>query len=166
MNEWKRCGVYIYVYTHTHTHTQMEYYSVIKREQSNAILSNMNGPRDYHTRWSKSDRESNTIWYHLYVKSKMWHKWTYLWNRSRLTDVETRLVVVRIGGREGMDWEFGIIRCKLLYLGWINNNVLLYGTGNHIQYLVVKYYGKEYEKGCVSEVQQKLTQYFKSAILQ
>ena len=65
-----------------------------------------------------------------------------------------------------MDWEFGIIRCKLLYLGWINNNVLLYGTGNHIQYLVVKYYGKEYEKGCVSEGQQKLTQYFKSAILQ
>ena len=67
-----------------------------------------------------------------------------------LSDVETRLVVVRIGGREGMDWEFGIIRCELLYLGWINNNVLLDGTGNYIQYLVVKHYGKEYEKECVS----------------
>lgn len=58
----------------------------------------------------------------------MWHNELIYVTEARLTDVETRLVVVRIGGREGMDWEFGIIRCKLLYLGWINNNVLLYGT--------------------------------------
>ena len=63
--------VYIYVYIPPHTHTNMEYYSAIKREQSNAILSNTNEPRDYHTKRSKSDRESNTIWYHLYVKLKM-----------------------------------------------------------------------------------------------
>ena len=46
--------VYIYVYIHTHihahTHMHMNGVLVIKREQSNAILSNMNGPRDYHTR--------------------------------------------------------------------------------------------------------------------
>ena len=30
----------------------------------------MDGARDYHTKWSKSDREINIIWYHLYVKSK------------------------------------------------------------------------------------------------
>ena len=29
----------------------------------------------------------------------------------------------------GMDWEFGISRCKLLYIGWINSKVLLYSTG-------------------------------------
>ena len=28
-----------------------------KKEWNNAICSNMNGPRDYHTKWSKSDRE-------------------------------------------------------------------------------------------------------------
>ena len=28
-----------------------------KKEQNNAICSNMGGPRDYHTKWSKSDRE-------------------------------------------------------------------------------------------------------------
>lgn len=43
-------------------------------------------------------------------------------------------------GREGergeRDWEFGISRCKLLYIEWINNNVLLYSTGNHIQYCI------------------------------
>ena len=31
------------------------------------------------------------------------------------------------------DWEFGISRCKLLYIGWIKNKVLLYSTGNYIQ---------------------------------
>ena len=37
-----------------------------KKEWSNAICSNMNGPRDYLTEWSKPDREGNiSIWYHL-----------------------------------------------------------------------------------------------------
>ena len=35
----------------------MEYYSAIKKEWNNAICSNMDGLRDYHTKWSKSDRE-------------------------------------------------------------------------------------------------------------
>ena len=30
----------------------------------------------------------------------------------------------------GMDWELGISRCKLLYIEWINNKVLLYSTFN------------------------------------
>ena len=50
------------------------------------------------------------------------------------------------GGRGGMDWEFGISKCKLLYIAWINNQVLLYSTGNYIQYPVVNHNGKEYEK--------------------
>ena len=52
-----------------------------------------------------------------------------------------------VGG--GMDWEFGISRCKLVYIGWINNKVLLYSTGNYIQYPVINHNGKEYEKECV-----------------
>ena len=49
-------------------------------------------------------------------------------------------------GGGGKDWEFGISRCKLLYTGWINNKVLLYSTGNYIQYPVISHNGKEYEK--------------------
>ena len=41
-----------------------------------------------------------------------------------------------LGG--GMDQEFGISRCKLLYIKWINNKVFLYSTGNYIQYPVNK----------------------------
>ena len=45
-----------------------------------------------------------------------------------------------------MDWEFGISRFKLLYVEWINNKVLLYSTGNYIQYPMINHDGKEYEK--------------------
>ena len=31
----------------------MEYYSAIIKEWNNAICSNTNGPRDYHTKWSE-----------------------------------------------------------------------------------------------------------------
>ena len=34
------------------------------------------------------------------------------------------------GGGSGVDWEFGLSRCKLLNLEWISNKILLYGTGN------------------------------------
>ena len=29
-----------------------------------------------------------------------------------------------------VEWEFGISRCKLLHIGWINNKALLYSTRN------------------------------------
>ena len=44
-------------------------------------------------------KETNTIWYHLYVESKIWHKWTYLQNRNRLTDIENKFMVTK--------WERG-----------------------------------------------------------
>jgi len=47
-------------------------------------------------------------------------------------------------------WEFEISRCKLLYIGWINNKVLVWSTGNYIQYFVISHHGKEYEKEYVN----------------
>ena len=64
--------------------------------------------RAYHTKWSESKKETNIIWYPLNVKSKIWHKQTYLQNRNRITDMENRFVVSSsLRGRRGMDWEFG-----------------------------------------------------------
>ena len=60
-----------------------------------------------------------------------------------------RLVVAKgEGGGGEVDWEFGVSRCKLLHSEWINNKVLLYSTGNYIQYPVTNHNGKEYEKEC------------------
>ena len=47
------------------------------------------------------------------------------------------------GVRGGKDWKFGIGRCKLLYIGWINK---VLDTGTYIQYLVVNRNANEYEK--------------------
>ena len=47
------------------------------------------------------------------------------------TDRQKTLVVAKGEmGRGGMDWVFGISRCKPLNTEWINKKVLLYNTGN------------------------------------
>ena len=113
----------------------MEYYSAIKMKLCHLqcfgqiqIL--------YSAMWST--KETNSVWCHWYVKSIIWYKWTYQQNRSRLKDIEDRLVVVKgkwHGG--GVNREFGIGRYKILYIEWINNKVLLYSTGNYIQHPIV-----------------------------
>ena len=63
------------------------------------------------------------------------------------TDIENRIMLANMEEGAGVqDWEFEIIKRKLLYTGWINNKVLLYSTGNYIQYHVINNNGKEYEK--------------------
>ena len=56
------------------------------------------------------------------------------------------MVAMGEGDGGGMVWEFGVSRCKLLYIEWINIKVLLYSTGNYSQYPVINHNGKEYEK--------------------
>ena len=46
-----------------------------------------------------------------------------------------------------MAWEFGVSRCKLLYIEWKSSKVL--STGNCIQYPVINYNEKGYETECV-----------------
>ena len=86
---------------------------------------------------------------------------------------ETLCLPKRNAGEGLMEWEFGLSRCKLLCLGWINSKVLVYSPGNNIQYPVIKHNAEEYEEECISvyklknfAVQQKLTQHYKSTILQ
>ena len=54
------------------------------------------------------------------------------------------------GAGEGMEWEVGVSRCKLLYVEWINNKILLYNTENYIQYLMIKYNGENiFKRMCI-----------------
>ena len=57
--------VCVYIYAHT----QYEMLFSHKKEWNNGICSNMHEPRDYHTKWSKSERERQ-IPYDV----------TYMWN--------------------------------------------------------------------------------------
>jgi len=38
-----------------------------------------------------------------------------------------------------------VSRCKPVYTGWINK-ALPHSTGNHVQYPVINYHGRGYEK--------------------
>ena len=46
---------------------------------------------------------------------------------------------------EEMDWLFGVSRCKLLHLEWINNKVLIYSKGNYIQSPGINHNEKQYK---------------------
>ena len=50
------------------------------------------------------------------------------------------------GGGSGINQEFGISRYKLLYIKQIKKQGPTVSTGNYIQYLVINYNGREYEK--------------------
>ena len=61
----------------------------------------MDGLRDYHTKWNKSDRkiqisyDVTSMW-----PLKSWYKGTYLQNRNRLTDIENKVMVTKEGNGE------------------------------------------------------------------
>ena len=87
----------------------------------------MDEPRDYHTKWRKSERERQ-IPYDI----------TWMWNLKYDTnelvyETETDSQTERTGlwlpkGRGsggGMDWEFEISRCKLLHLHLISHSEVM-----------------------------------------
>ena len=86
---------YIYLYLYLSIYLSERTLLSHKKEWNNAIYSNMDGPRDDHTKWSQSERETNTIGYYSYVELKKWYTWTYLQNRNRLTDTENKLMVTK-----------------------------------------------------------------------
>ena len=53
-------------------------------------------------------------------------------------DIENRLVFAK-GERVRRGMEFGVSRCKFLYIEWINNKVLLYSIGNYILYPMINH---------------------------
>ena len=54
----------------------------------------MDGPRDYHTKWSKPDRERQISYDIAYMWNlKEWYKWMYVQNRHRPRDIENKVMV-------------------------------------------------------------------------
>ena len=70
-----------------------------KKEWNNAICSNMDGPREYHTKWSKSDRERQ-------IPYDITYMWNLKYDTNELTyktetdsDIENKLTATK--GEEG-----------------------------------------------------------------
>ena len=107
----------------------------------------MDKPRDYHTKWNKSEQEGQITYSITYKWNLKYNTNEHIYETERLTDIENRLVDAKKGGawvREGCGvW---ISRCKqlLIYTEYTNNEVLLYSTGNYMQYTMINHNGKEY----------------------
>ena len=81
----------------------------------------MDKPREYHTEWSKSDREGEISWHPFYVESKKKrYKRADLQNRKKLT---FRKQTHSCWG-EGIVTDFWKVMYTLLYLKWITNKNL------------------------------------------
>ena len=62
-------------------------------------------------------------------------------------------MVAKVGGK---DWEFGIRRCKLVFIGWINKKVLYCIAQGTIFNILWNIKGKEYEKEYILSTTESL----------
>ena len=130
----------------------------------------IDGPRDDHTKGSKSEKGRQIPHDITYMRNLKYDTNELIYENDSQTQRTDLWSPRGRGGRVGIEWEVGISRCKLRYIEWINNKVLLQSTGKYIQHPVINCNGKEYEKEYVYlnhfAVHQKLTQHCKSTILQ
>ena len=63
-----------------------------KKNEIYVMCGNMDGPRSYHTEFSKSDKERQITYDITYVESKNTIQMNLFTNRNRLTDIESKLM--------------------------------------------------------------------------
>ena len=77
----------------------------MEEEWNNANCSNKGGPRDYHTKWSKLEKERQIPYGIIHMwnlkKKKKRYKRTYIQNRNRPTGIENKFMVSKGEGGEG-----------------------------------------------------------------
>ena len=87
-----------------------------KKEQSWVICRDVDGPRDCHTEWSKSERGKQISYINAYTWNlEKWYRWTGLQGRNRDTDVEKKHMDTKgeSGGEGVVEW---IGRLGLTYI--------------------------------------------------
>ena len=78
-----------------------------KKEQNNAPCHNMDGPRNYHTKCSKSERDKYDMpSLTCGILKKQYKKKPYIQSRNRLTDTKTKLMITR--------WESRQFSCSVM----------------------------------------------------
>ena len=77
-----------------------------KKEQNWVILyRHVGGPRNCHTEWSKSERESQISYINAYIWNlEKWYRWTSLQGRNKDTDVENKSMDTKGGKRVWGGW--------------------------------------------------------------
>ena len=86
----------------------MEYYSVIKRNEFESVVCEVDEPRTCYTEWNKSEREKQ-ISIHAYIwnlEKQYW--WTYLQGRNWDADRQNKLVDKAGEGEGRLNWESSV----------------------------------------------------------
>ena len=96
IDRWMDTGDVARVHTHTHTHTHTGILLSHKKKKKKTEQGHLRQHRwtqrpSYYVKQIRK-RKTNTRWRHLYVESKIRHKWTHLQNRNTLTDIEEKLI--------------------------------------------------------------------------
>ena len=122
-------AILAYMVFHIHHGLLLSY-----KKGNHAICCNMDGPRDYHTKWSKTEKDMISLIYgilkSIQMKKKV-YKWIYIQE-----DSQTQNTYIWLSNRKWIYWEYGINRCTLPYIKQINKD-LLYSTGNYVQYVEI-----------------------------
>ena len=88
-----------------------------KKEQNWVICRVVDGPRDCHAEWSKSEREKQISYINAYMWNlEKWYRWTSLQGRNRDIDIENKHMDTKGGRGSGMNWEIGIDIYTLKYV--------------------------------------------------
>ena len=77
------------VCVHVHTHTHNGILLSHSKEWNNAICSDMDGPGDYHTKWTKSDRKRQISITHMWNLKNNTGEFIY----KTETDIENKRMV-------------------------------------------------------------------------
>ena len=82
-----------------------------KKERNWVFYRDVDGPRDCHRDWSKSEREKQISYINTYMQNlEKWYRWIGLQGRNRDTDIENKHMDTKrgSGGDELGDWGWHI----------------------------------------------------------
>ena len=123
----------------------MEHYSAIKKRE--IMLLFMEGPRECHTEWSKSNREREILYDILYIWTLKGNDTNELIKQKEIHRLESKLMIV--GDQKVRESEK--VMYTLVYLKWIANKYLLYNTWNPTQCYVPAWIRGGFGGGCLRE---------------
>ena len=79
------------------------------------LCSNMEKPRNYHSKWSKSERERQIPYDITYMWNLKYDKMNLSMKQKQIHRHTEQTSGCQEGSGEGeMEWEFGTSRCKLI----------------------------------------------------
>ena len=90
MNEKRRCGTYEKLYIKKDENLKSH-----KKEWNSAFCSNMDGSRDYHRKWSKSETDKCHDTVYMWSLKNDKNKLFFPQNWNRRTDLENKLMFTK-----------------------------------------------------------------------